>query len=138
MTISFAGENRALAEVIAVQLQSLDCAVFYDEWFEANFLGKAWQKSFSKIFGEQSRFVVCLLDKYHAEKIWPSFERECFSPRVADAAIIPVYLDNTPIVGIPKDIVGISFKKYQDFGDELPNKVTDEIIFKLVERLEGV
>lgn len=136
--ISFAGENRALAEVIAVQLQSLDCAVFYDEWFEANFLGKAWQKSFAKIFGEQSRFVVCLLDKYHAEKIWPSFERECFSPRVADAAIIPVYLDNTPIIGIPKDIVGISFKKYQDLGDELPNKVTDEIIFKLVERLEGV
>jgi hypothetical protein len=136
--ISFAGENRALAEIIATQLQSFDCAVFYDEWFEANFLGKAWQKSFASIFGEQSRFVVCLLDKHHAEKIWPTFERECFTPRVAEAAVIPIYLDDTPIVGIPKDIVGISFKKYQDIGAELANKVTDEIVFKLFERLEGV
>lgn len=136
--ISFAGENRILAELIANQLQTWDCTVFYDEWFEANYLGKAWHKSFTQIFGEQSRFVICLLDKHHAEKIWPTFERECFTPRVADAAVIPIYLDNTPVAGIPKDVIGIPFKNHIGLGADLPNKVTDEIVFKLYERLENI
>ncbi|MDX5372750.1 MAG: TIR domain-containing protein [Pseudomonadaceae bacterium] len=133
--LSFAGENRQLAEMIASQLETFDCAVFYDEWFEANYLGKAWHKSFAEIFSEQSRFVVCLLDKHHAEKIWPTFERECFAPRIPEAAVIPIYLDDTPVAGIPKDTIGIPFKNYTESPD-LPNKVTDEIIFKLFDRLE--
>lgn len=136
--LSFAGENRELARLIADQLDSFDCAVFYDEYFEANYLGKAWHKSFTQIFGEQARFVICLLDKHHVEKIWPTFERECFSPRVSEAAVIPIYLDDTPVPGIPKDIIGIPFKNNASFGAELPNKVTDEIVFKLFERLEDV
>ena len=92
--ISFAGENRDLARSIATQLETLDCSVFFDEFFETNYLGKAWHKSFMSVFGEQARFVVCLLDSYHLDKIWPTFERECFTPRVAEAAVIPIYLDN--------------------------------------------
>lgn len=122
--------------MIAQQLKDLDCAVFYDEWFEANYLGMAWHKTFTKIFGEQSRYVVCILDKHHADKIWPTFERECFTPRIAEASVIPVYVDETPIAGIPKDIVGIDFKNYATFGPDLPNRVTDNIVFKLIERLE--
>jgi hypothetical protein len=136
--ISFAGENRDLARLIAEQLGAFDCNVFYDEHFEANYLGKAWHKSFTQVFGEQSRFVVCLLDKYHVEKIWPTFERECFAPRIAEADVIPIYLDNTIVPGIPRDIVGINFKNYEAYGAELPNKVTDDIVFKLFERLQRV
>ena len=134
--ISFAGENRDLARLIADQLDAFDCAVFYDEYFEANYLGKAWHKSFTQIFGEQSRFVVCLLDKHHVEKIWPTFERECFAPRTAEADVIPIYLDDTPVPGIPQDILGINFKNYVIHGVDLPNKVTDEIAWKLFERLQ--
>src|SRR5207245_5515353 len=122
---SFAGENRELARLIADQLDLLDCAVFYDEYFEANYLGKAWHKSFTQIFGEQARFIVCLLDKHHVEKIWPTFERECFVSRVTESAVIPIYLDDTPVPGIPKDIVGIPFKNYTAFGSDLANKITD-------------
>lgn len=136
--ISFAGENRVLAKLIADQLDLFDCAVFYDEYFEANYLGKAWHKSFTEIFGEQSRFVVCLLDKHHVEKIWPTFERECFAPRVSEAAVIPIYLDDTPVPGIPKDIVGIPFKNNAALSADLANRVTDEIVFKLFELLEDI
>ena len=135
--LSFAGENRDLARMIAEQLEMLDCAVFFDEYFEANYLGKAWHKSFAQVFGEQARFVICLLDKHHVEKIWPTFERECFSPRVAEAAVIPIYLDDTPVPGIPRDINGIPFKDYQSHGADLPHRVTDDIVYKLVELLES-
>lgn len=65
VAISFAGENRQLAEFIAESLTTLDVTVFYDEMFETNFLGKAWSQQFKDIFGNKSRFILCILDKYH-------------------------------------------------------------------------
>lgn len=133
--ISFAGENRDLARSIATQLETMDCSVFFDEFFEANYLGKTWHKSFAQIFGGLSRFVVCLLDSNHLEKIWPTFERECFTPRVPESAVIPIYLDDTVFVGIPKDIIGISFKDYANY-ESLENRITDQIVFRLIARLD--
>ncbi len=132
--ISFAGENRDLAKLISDQLTLLDCTVFYDEYYEANYLGHAWSDQFKRIFGESSRLVVCLLDRNHKDKIWPTFERECFIPRVEERAVIPIYLDDSVFPGIPRDIVGITFK-IEDGIDE--GRVTDEIVFKLEERLEN-
>jgi hypothetical protein len=136
--LSFAGENRDVARLIADQLEILDCSVFYDEFFEANYLGTAWHKNFMDVFSDKSRFVVCLLDKFHLDKIWPTFERECFAPRVSEAAVIPIYLDNTTFVGIPRDIIGISFRRGSTPEEELDNRVTDEIVFKLMSRLDDI
>jgi hypothetical protein len=136
--ISFAGENRPLAKTIADQLETLDCAIFYDEFFEANYLGKAWHSKFKEVFASQCRFVVCLLDKYHLEKIWPTFERECFSPRVPEEAVIPIFLDDTIFPSIPRDIVGITFSGGVTPADISANQVTDEITYKLLARLEDV
>ena len=132
--ISFAGENRDLAKSIADLLEILDCTVFYDQYYEANYLGTAWSQQFKEIFGTKARYVVCLLDSHHAEKIWPTFEREVFTPRVEDAAVIPIYLDDTPFVGIPKDIVGIDFKGCDGSNTDL---VTDKIVYKLEEKLRS-
>jgi len=132
--ISFAGENRSLAKSIADLLEILDCTVFYDQYYEANYLGTAWSKQFKEVFGTKSRYVICLLDKHHAEKIWPTFERDCFTPRVDEGAVIPVYLDDTPFVGIPKDIVGIDFKACNPNDIDL---VTDKIVYKLEEKLRN-
>ena len=83
--------------------------VFYDENFEANFLGHAWTKIFKQVFGENSRYVVCFLDKHYESKIWPIFEGENFLERVADGNVIPIYLDKTKIAGIAHDTIGIKF-----------------------------
>ena len=132
--ISFAGENRELAKQLAGQLTLLDSHVFFDEHFEANFLGGAWSAHFERIFSRDSRLVICILDRHYREKIWPTFERECFLPRVPAGEVIPIFLDETSFVGIPKDIIGIKFKRTDDPEQE-KNQVTDEIVFKLMERL---
>jgi len=134
VALSFAGENRDLAKHIANQLLDLDVPVFYDESFESNFLGKAWTKKFKEIFADESRYVVVLLDKHHAEKIWPTFEREHFAPRVADEHVIPIYLDDTKFVGIPTDIIGVRFEFDQD-DPEWREKADREIVEKLIEKL---
>ncbi|MHA7816424.1 MAG: TIR domain-containing protein [Pseudohaliea sp.] len=131
--ISFAGENRVLAELIADLLEVLDCTVFYDRFYEANYLGKAWSDQFREIFGHRARYVVCLLDAHHEKKIWPTFEREIFSQRVEDGAVIPVFLDETRFAGVPRDIVGVDFRGRDPHDTDL---VTDEIVLKLEEKLK--
>jgi hypothetical protein len=135
IAISFAGENRELAGYIAQMLRGFDVEVFYDEYYEANYLGKAWSEQFRNIFSSESKLVVCLLDKHHQKKIWPTFERECFQERVKDHEVIPVFLDDTNFVGIPKDIVGIKFK-FDNRKGEWRDRVIKEIIVKLLTRLD--
>jgi hypothetical protein len=48
--------------------------------------------------------------------------------------VIPVFLDETVFVGIPADIIGIKFKAASDPNVEA-NAVTDQIVFKLIDRL---
>ncbi|QHP70998.1 TIR domain-containing protein [Bradyrhizobium sp. LCT2] len=134
VALSFAGENRALAAYIAAALLSLDVTVFFDALFEANYLGRAWSAQFTEVFGRKSRFVVCILDIRHSEKIWPTFEREVFAPRIANASVIPIFLDDTKFVGIPRDIVGIHFK-FDPTDPDWKKKVDEEIIYKLIDKL---
>ncbi|UZH54864.1 TIR domain-containing protein [Salinimicrobium tongyeongense] len=134
IAISFAGENRELAKYIAEQLEQIDVPTFYDELYESNYLGKAWSKEFERIFVHDSRFVVCLLDENHKNKIWPTFERDCFRKRVAHGEVIPIFLDDTVFVGIPDDIVGFKFKWNRD--EDWQSEVEDKIVFKIWERLE--
>jgi hypothetical protein len=134
VALSFAGENRELGQFIAESLTTLDVPVFFDEMFEANFLGKAWSQQFKQIFGKSSRIVVCILDKHHLAKIWPTFEREHFVPRIADESVIPIFLDDTKFPGIPQDIVGIRFK-FDPNDPEWKKKATDAIIMKLIDKL---
>jgi hypothetical protein len=134
IAISFAGENRDLARYIAESLELLDVHTFYDEMFEANFLGKTWSAQFKTIFGEKSRLILCILDEHHAKKIWPTFEREHFTTRIPDESVIPIFLDETKFVGIPQDLVGVPFE--YDPGDPgWKKKVDDEIIVKLIDKL---
>jgi hypothetical protein len=134
IALSFAGENRELAEYLDDKLTFLDVPVFYDANYEANYLGKTWSAKFKEIFGEKSRFVVCILDKRHSDKIWPTFEREIFTPRVASGTVIPIFLDDTKFVGIPHDVIGIKF----NFDPADPNwqkKAYHQIITKLIDKL---
>ncbi|MFY2853728.1 TIR domain-containing protein [Achromobacter xylosoxidans] len=133
IAISFAGENRELAKHLAEQLVALDIQVFYDENFEANYLGKTWSKEFTRIFGTDSRYVICILDKNYQNKIWPSFEREVFSPRVPKGEIIPIYLDETPIPGLTKDVVGI---KFTDMSEGWQSRADELILFKIIDKLD--
>jgi hypothetical protein len=131
--MSFAGENRDFARFLSEQLETLDAHVFFDEQYEANYLGRTWSKEFQRIFGSASRLVVCVLDKHHRDKIWPTFERECFEPRVPSGEVIPILLDETVFPGIPKDVVGIRFT-WNPIDLGWRDEVIDKIVFKLLER----
>lgn len=132
IAISFAGENRTLAEFIGQQLRERDISVFYDRHYEDNYLGGLWSKEFLEIFVQKSRLVVAILDQHHKDKVWPTFERDCFTPRVPEAEVIPVFLDKTIFTGIPSDLVSIHF----EYGGDVAAQ-SDAIIVDVVRRIEG-
>jgi hypothetical protein len=137
VAISFAGENRELAEYIAISLDLLDMRVFYDKNYEDNYLGRLWSDVFKSIYSERSSLVICLLDSNHKRKIWPTFERECFQPRVADGEVIPIILDDTIFVGLPKDLASIRFN-WDPSEHDWRKKVDDSIIVRLIDRLDMI
>jgi hypothetical protein len=134
VAISFAGENRRLAKHIADQLEFLDVHVFFDEYYEDNYLGKTWSRQFKTIFSDESDLVVCLLDAHHQAKIWPTFERDIFTPRVSEEDVVPIFLDDTVFIGIPKDIVAIHFK-WDSSDPDWKRKATEEIVMRLIDRV---
>ncbi|MFO1122597.1 MAG: TIR domain-containing protein [Hyphomicrobiales bacterium] len=134
VAISFAGENRDLARYISDRLVELDVHVFFDELYEDNFLGRAWSAEFKRIFADQSELVVCLLDKHHLEKIWPTFERDCFRHRVKNAEVIPIHLDGTIFPGISSDIAGIHFN-WDASDPSWDKRVDEEIVLRLIDRI---
>lgn len=137
IAISFAGENRELAEYIVEQLGELDISVFYDRLYEDNYLGGPWSKHFIDVFVNRSRLVVALLDKHHSEKVWPNFERDCFTPRVQAHEVIPVILDETLFPGIPSDLVSIRFKFNGDISEQ-KDQIIDDIVLRVAAKLDSL
>lgn len=137
IAISFAGENRPLAEFISEKLRELDISVFYDRNYEDNYLGGLWSKQFQDIFVQKSRLVVAILDKHHKEKVWPTFERDCFNARVLEAEMIPIFLDNTTFPGIPTDLVSIYFKYAGDIAGQ-STSIIDEIVLRIAGKLDSL
>jgi hypothetical protein len=135
IAISFAGENRELASFIVDQLEELDISTFYDKNYEDNYLGGPWSEKFREVFVENSRLVVALLDENHKNKVWPTFERDCFDERVSSSEVIPVLLDNTVFPGFSKDLVSIHF----DFdGDVAGNRdrIIDDVVLRIASKLD--
>jgi len=128
IAISFAGENREIAEKIATQLKEKNIKVFYDEFEEANLWGKNLYDYLSIIYGEKSRYVVMLLSKYYKDKLWTNLERQSAQAkafRENREYILPIRLDDTRMIGIPETVGYIDFNKHNI------EKVVELIIKKL-------
>jgi hypothetical protein len=72
--ISFAGEDRDIAEGLANTLFKNDLKVFYDEYERLDLWGKDLYKHLYKVYSAMSRFCIILLSKSYLEKAWPNHE----------------------------------------------------------------
>lgn len=135
VAISFAGENRAIAQHIAESLEKYDIAVYFDENHETELLGKSLGEEFEEVFSRESRFVVALLDKNHLEKDWPTFERDVFIKRVRKMEIIPIYLDETVFPCLPSDVYGIKVSIDVNSAD-WKCMVDERVVRRLIEKMQ--
>jgi hypothetical protein len=133
--LSFAGENRDLAEGIFHELQEREIAVFYDKNEQHRILANDVEEYLAPIYRSESRFVVPILSREYPKKIWTKFESEQFKERFGDGSVIPVvYIDIAPgFFDETKRVGGLTFDPSKDLASQA-REITKAICLKLEEQ----
>ncbi len=103
VAISFAGEDRQVAEALASSLRAERLKVFYDKYAQAELWGKDLYAHLSKVYKDDAEFCLMLLSTHYAKKQWTNHERKAAQARAFQENreyILPLKLDDTQIDGV--------------------------------------
>jgi hypothetical protein len=130
--LSFSGSVRDIAERIFEELSSRDIAVFYDKNEKERLLGGDLKEYLKPIYQSDATFVVALLSKDYAERIWTSFEAANFKERFKTGSVIPIRFSDTPegMFSNSKSISGLSFDINKDVATQITS-ICDDLEKKL-------
>lgn len=93
--LSFAGENRELAESLNSKLLEREISVFYDKNEQHRILAFNVEDYLAPIYNSEADFILVLVSKDYPKKIWTKFESEQFKQRFGENAIIPIWHSDT-------------------------------------------
>jgi hypothetical protein len=105
VAISFAGEDRAVAEELATALVARKYRVFYDRFEQHALWGEDLGGYLPDVYSKQSRYCVVVVSENYANKVWTRLE---FKSAIAgavfggsrDAFVLPLLLDDTELSGL--------------------------------------
>lgn len=110
VAISYASEDRDMAEQIAAALVLDRISVFYDRYMEPELWGKDLPQHLADVYQRRARFCVMVISANYAGKLWPTVEREAAVARAVSENIdyiLPLRLDDTVVPGLPTSLVFI-------------------------------
>ncbi|MFA8434269.1 MAG: toll/interleukin-1 receptor domain-containing protein [Marinifilaceae bacterium] len=130
LAISFAGEDREIAERIAKRLTELNHKVFYDKYEQATLWGKDLFTHLNEIYSNSAKYCLMIISKDYAEKQWTSHERKAAQARAFrqnKEYILPLKLDDTEIPGINETVGYIDYRKvdFQEIIQLLEYKIEE-------------
>ncbi|HEV8582973.1 MAG TPA: TIR domain-containing protein [Thermoanaerobaculia bacterium] len=114
VAISFAGEDRAIAEELAAKLKARNIAVFYDRYFKADLWGKDLSAHLTDVYGRRAKYCLLLISQHYATKGWTNLERRAAQARALEENreyILPIRLDATSIPGMTSNIGYLDIKE---------------------------
>lgn len=103
VALSFAGEDRAIAQRLAELIQAAGYSIFYDRFEQPDLWGKNLYDHLSIIYRDSARYCVMLLSEHYARKSWTNHERQNAQARAFSENreyILPIKIDDTEIPGI--------------------------------------
>lgn len=103
VALSFAGEDRAVAEELRNLLTQRGIRVFYDQDAQASLWGKDLYQHLQTIYRDKAAFCVVLISQHYVQKHWTRHELQQAQARAFAADqeyILPLRLDDTPVPGI--------------------------------------
>ncbi|WAT80761.1 toll/interleukin-1 receptor domain-containing protein [Bacillus safensis] len=128
IALSFAGEDRKIAEDIAELLTNLGKRVFYDNFEKSNLWGKDLYAYLSEIYGERAKYCLMIVSKSYAKEHWPNFERQAAQAKALkenQEYILPLRLDDTEVPGL------LPTTGYIDFRNTTTSEIVNLIIKKI-------
>lgn len=115
IAMSFAGEDREIADQLATQLKTKGVRIFYDRFEESTLWGKNLYEYLDYVYNDAARFCIILISKNYAKKNWTNHERKSAQARAFrenTEYILPIKIDDTQIPGIHETVGYISIKDY--------------------------
>ena len=117
--ISYAGEDRAIAERIAslIKRNRMKRKVFYDDFEKVTLWGEELSRYLHKIYSQQSKFCVILFSHAYSRKVWTRHEFRAALTRVVQeqgSYVLPVALDAATV---PDELRGLGYWQFKP-GDE--------------------
>ncbi|CAB3964736.1 hypothetical protein BLA3211_03000 [Burkholderia aenigmatica] len=116
IAISFAGEDRAIAEKLASTLVTKGINVFYDEYAQADLWGKDLYVHLTKIYKDEAKYCLMLVSENYAKKQWTNHERKAAQARAFAENreyILPLRLDDASVDGILDTTGYIDYRKIE-------------------------
>ncbi|XOV87013.1 MAG: TIR domain-containing protein [Pseudomonadota bacterium] len=94
--LSFAGEDRPIAEDLFNMFQERETQIFYDKNEQHRILAEDVEDYLRPIYQSEATFVIVLLSEAYPKKIWTKFESDNFKKRFHENAVIPVWFTTAP------------------------------------------
>jgi len=116
VAISFAGEDRLIAEKYANILRSKGIKVFYDKYEQSSLWGEDLYERLDDIYRKKARYCVIFISQHYARSLWTTHERKSAQARAFRdnrSYILPVKLDNTLLPGVRETIGYIDLRQTQ-------------------------
>jgi hypothetical protein len=117
LAISFAGEQRSLADSFANRLDAAGYSIFYDMFHSADLWGRDLTLKLSDIYAKEARYCLILLSYEYVDKAWTNFERQNAISRFIrekEAYILCLKIDDVQLPGLP-DVIGyLDFRKFDE------------------------
>lgn len=95
IALSFAGENRNLANLLHSKLVEREIPTFYDKDEQHRILAENVEDYLRPIYQTEADYIVVLLSQAYPRKIWTKFESDQFKDRFGSSAIIPIWYSDT-------------------------------------------
>ena len=95
--LSFAGEDRPLAEALFTELEAAEVEVFYDKNEQHRMIASDIEEYLRPIYQSEALFVVALLSATYPTKIWTKFESDHFKNRFKGNSVVPVWFADAPV-----------------------------------------
>lgn len=125
LAISFAGEQRALAEMFASRLDAAGYAVFYDDYERAEFWGRDLATVLQRPYAYEARYCLIVLSSEYLAKPWTEFERKhAISRFIAQRGdyVLCLKIDDVELPGFPDSIAYVTISQLGE-DDRRPGSV---------------
>jgi hypothetical protein len=137
--LSFAGEDRKIAESLVEALQDREVEVFYDKNEQFRILAEDVEEYLRPIYQSEAAFVIAIVGPNFPMKVWTRFESEQFQARFAEGSVIPVVLDTVNLTNFDRlDKIGRSTWRTDGNQEEQAKVIAEMACRKLDEKRRSI